>query len=172
MTGKTLRWRDRFANAYCSREALSGHPWLQSVAGRLRDPRLWRLQHEALARGVAVGTFWAFVLPFGQIPVAVVHCIWWRANLPAAAAMTMLTNPLTIGFWLWLAYQLGALLLGQSRDPTMPAPEGVSAWLLAYGRPATLGMALFAVGGATLGYLGVKLVWRLRMVLRRAMRRA
>jgi hypothetical protein len=28
---------------------------------------------------------------------------------PVAAAMTMLTNPLTVGFWLWLAYQLGYL---------------------------------------------------------------
>ena len=40
-------------------------------------------------------------------------------------------------------------------------------WLADYGWPTVLGMALFAIGGAAMGYVGVKLVWRLRVWLKR-----
>lgn len=85
--------------------------------------------------------------------------------------MTMVTNPLTIGFWLWLAYQLGAALLGAApvADPTQDF--GSLAWLAEYGGPTILGMGLFATAGAALGYATVKLGWRLRIWLRRRSRR-
>jgi uncharacterized protein len=153
-----------------TRETLMAHPWLQPITERLLEPNLWRLHHESVARGVAVGMFWAFVIPVGQIVVAAVHCTWWRANIPVAAATTMLTNPLTIGFWLWLAYHLGVLVLG---EPLMPAaPENMAAlgWLEKFGWPTALGMGLFAVGGSAVGYFAVKLVWRLRILIRRQSR--
>lgn len=170
MTGRYKKWNERLGKSLPSRDALSAHPWLRSVADRLLHPQHWRFQHEAVARGVAVGTFWAFVIPFAQIVVAAAHCTWWRANIPAAAAMTMVTNPLTIGFWLWLAYQAGALVLGQ---PLVHPPSGGSApsWLEEFGWPTVLGMGMFAVGGASLGYIAVKLVWRLRVSMRLRSRR-
>ena len=164
-------WTDRFSKALPRRDALAAHPWLQPVAGRLLDPQHWRFQHEAVARGVAVGTFWAFVIPFAQMVVAAAHCTRWRANIPAAAAMTMITNPLTIGFWLWLAYQLGALVLGAPMTPLTPTGGGEPSWLQQFGWPTVLGMGLFAVGGAAVGYAGVKLVWRLSIWLKRRGRR-
>ncbi len=114
-----------------------------------------------------MGTFWAFVIPVAQIVVAAMHCTWWRANIPVAVAATMLTNPLTIGFWLWLAYHLGALVLGQPL--VAPPPSGTVAlgWLAEFGWPTVLGMGLFAVGGAAAGYFSVKLIWRLRIWVRR-----
>ena len=171
MRRRNPRWTDRFSKLLPSRDMLAAHPWLQPVAGRLLDPQLWRFQHEAVARGVAVGTFWAFVLPVAQIVAAAVHCTWWRANIPAAAAMTMVTNPLTIGFWLWLAYQMGALVLGEPVSP--PAPNGVGApsWFAEFGWPTVMGMGIFAVGGAALGYVSIKLIWRLRIWLKRRARR-
>jgi uncharacterized protein (DUF2062 family) len=103
--------------------------------------------------------------------VAAALCVWWRANIPAAAAMTLVTNPLTIGFWLWLAYQGGATLVGGSGLAPTGEAAGAAGWLAAYGWPTLLGMGLFAVGGAATGYLGVKLVWRLRVVCKRRQRR-
>jgi uncharacterized protein (DUF2062 family) len=169
--GQDAGWASRFRQAIPRREILAAHPWLRPVAGRLLDPQLWRLQHESVARGVAVGIFWAFVLPVAQILVAAAHCTWWRANIPAAAAMTMVTNPLTIGFWLWLAYQTGGMVLGQGFG--QPAPTGVetTTWFAEYGWPTVMGMGVFAVSGSTLGYLGVKLIWRLRVWLKRRARR-
>ena len=170
-------WSDRFTRGI-DPETLAAHPWLKPVAHRLQEPGLWRLHHEAVARGVAIGLFWAFALPVAQILVAAAHCIWWRGNIPVAAAATLLTNPFTVGFWLWLAYKLGSLILGlapheaAAGDAVLEAASASAgfdalAWLQRFGWPAVLGMAIFAVGGAAAGYLVVKLSWRLRVWLKR-----
>jgi uncharacterized protein (DUF2062 family) len=150
-----------------TRESLAQHTWLKPIAHHLLNPQLWRLQHESVARGVAIGTFWAFVIPLGQTFVAAAHCTWWRGNIPAAAVMTMLTNPLTFGFWLWLAYRMGHLVLGVPVPTETLAITGWSHNLQEVGGHILLGMGIFGVAGATLGYLLVKLSWRLRVALRR-----
>lgn len=163
-------WRDRLRSALTNREMFASNRFLQPLAGRLLDPQLWRFQHEAVARGVAVGVFWAFLIPVAQIVAAAAHCVWWRANIPIAAGMTMLTNPFTIGFWLWLAYQLGTWLMGAPPEPMVIPAEGALAWVASFGKPTALGMGLFAVGGASMGYLGVKGLWRWRIWVRRRAR--
>lgn len=162
MAAQSKPWAQRLAGLVPNREAFQDHRWLGPVANRLLHPDLWTLREEAVARGVAVGTFWAFVIPFGQTLAAAVHCAWWRASIPAAAVMTMLTNPLTFGFWLWLAYQLGALVLGEAATPVASSAGNASAWLAEYGWPTVLGMGMFAVGGAALGYVLTRLVWSFR----------
>ena len=171
MTQSTRHWSDPLRSSIPTEAALAGHPWLKPIAGRLRDTRLWRGHHEGVARGVAIGTFWAFVIPFAQIVVAAAHCTFWRANIPVAAAMTMVTNPFTVGFWLWLAYQLGVVVIGEPLTNTLPQATGVLSWLQQFGWPAVVGMGLFAVGGAAIGYISVKLVWRWRIGQKRRARR-
>jgi len=154
-----------------TRETLVASPMLRPVARHLLAPALWRTQHESVARGVAVGVFWAFVIPFAQILFAAAHCVWWRANIPVAAAVTFVTNPFTLGFWLWLAYGLGSTVV-DAPPPVMPG-EGASVWdwLLSVGWPAVIGMGMFAVGGALGSYLLIKLGWRLRIAWKRRGRR-
>lgn len=154
-------------NALPGRESLATHPWLKPVAHRVLDPQLWRLQHEAVARGVAIGIFWAFAIPVAQFVMSTLHCVWWRANIPVAAAMTLVTNPFTIGFWLWLAYKTGSLVLDAAPPVALEGGAGVLAMVGSFGAPALLGMAIFAVGGALAGYLSVKLAWRLQVNVRR-----
>ena len=163
-------WRSRLRKSLPTRETLVSNRWLRPIAHRLQEPRLWHVQHEAVARGVAIGLFWAFAIPVGQFAVAAAHSVWWRANIPVAAGITLITNPFTIGFWLWLAYRVGSFLLGA--PPMAPRAEGDSlvAWMASYGGPAMLGMGIFAVGGAAAGYLIVALVWRLRVYLKRRQR--
>jgi uncharacterized protein (DUF2062 family) len=103
---------------------------------------------------------------------AAAHCTCWRANIPAATAMTMITNPLTIGFWLWLAYQSGSLVLGAPVAPITATGVAATSWLAEFGWPTVLGMGMFATGGAVLGYVAVKLLWRLRIWRKRRVRRA
>lgn len=141
-----------------SHEDLARIRWLQPVAHRLTDHALWHATTESLARGVAVGMFWAFVLPFAQIVFAAAHCVWWRANIPVAAAITFVTNPFTIGGWLYLAYQVGTLIVGPSDTlPGAAAPmDGALGLLQTLGWPTAVGMAIFALGGSSLGYLLVR----------------
>jgi hypothetical protein len=65
--------------------------------------------------------------------------------------MTMVTNPFTIGFWLWLAFQTGSTLLGVSA----PAPASLDnlsiEWLLSYGGPDHAGHGLVRLGVGGVG---------------------
>ena len=165
----SAHWTDRLRDAVPTRAALVAHPWLKPIAHHVLDPKLWRMHHESVARGAAIGMFWAFVLPAGQILVAVANSVWWRGNIPVAAGMTLITNPFTIGFWLWLAYQAGSLVLDM--PPPLPFKElGASGSMMGYinaiGAPALLGMGMFAVGGALAAYVLVKIIWRLKFWLK------
>lgn len=141
-------------------DALLVHPLLGPIASRLKDPALWRLRQESVARGVAVGLFWAFAAPFAQVLIAIVHCAYWRAHIPIAAAMTMITNPLTLVFWIWLAYLAGSWLTGAVGAAPPSSVNHLSDWLLLHGGTALIGMGLFAVVGSVAGYLIVKVAWR------------
>ena len=162
-------WTERLRSAIPTRDALAAHPWLKPIAHHVLDPKLWRMHHEAVARGAAIGIFWGFTLPAGQIVVAVANSVWWRANIPVAVGMTLLTNPFTIGFWLWLAYKAGSLVL----EAPAPLPftqiegtSGIAGYVSAIGAPAILGMGMFAVGGAALAYVLVKIIWRIQFWLK------
>ena len=172
MKNEPDEWMGKARHWVPGKEFFSKHPWLSPIAHRVLDSQLWRAQHETLARGVAVGLFWAFAVPAGQIFVAAAHCVWWRANIPAAALMTMVTNPLTIGFWLWLAYQLGAVMLGEVVQSEVTFSALPSQWIASYAWPILLGMATFAVALSLLGYVVVKLGWRIKTVYKRTRRRA
>ncbi len=162
---RNLHWTDRWRTSVPTRDTLAAHPWLKPIARHVLDPKLWRMHHESVARGAGIGVFWAFVLPVAQILVAAAHCVWWRGNIPVAAAVTLITNPFTIGFWLYLAYKAGSLVL----DAPAPLPlkqigegAGMMDYITSIGAPAILGMGMFAVGGSLAAYALVKLVWRLQ----------
>jgi uncharacterized protein (DUF2062 family) len=165
-------WYERFRHSLPKREELAKQPWLAPIADRVLDRKLWTAQHESVARGVAIGTFWAFVIPFAQIIAAAAHCVWWRANIPVAAAITFITNPFTVGFWLYLAYQVGSLFIDAPPPAKLSDGGGLLQWLLSIGWPAVLGMGIFAIGGALAGYLLVKLGWRLNLWRKRSQRRS
>jgi hypothetical protein len=152
-------------------EDLERSRWLRPFAHRLGDRALWRARGEPLARGVAVGMFWAFVVPFAQVLFAAAHCVWWRANIPAAAAATFITNPLTVGGWLVLAHHVGSLVVGPGESPSgVAGADGLWATIQALGLPTVVGMGIFAIGGALAGYVLVRLGSRLWLHLRRARR--
>ncbi len=163
--------RHSLGNRMPRRDELATHPMLRPVARHVLAPHLWHLQHESVARGMAIGVFWAFALPLGQIPLSVMHCIWWRGNIPLSVVTTLVTNPLTIGFWLWAAYIVGS---GFIDAPPLVVPEAGTSlvhWFQGVGKPAILGMAIFAAGGSLGTYGLVKLGWRVRVLLHLRTRR-
>ena len=172
-TDQGPHWTERWRNAVPTRDTLAAHPWLKPIAHHVLDPKLWRMHHESVARGAAIGIFWAFVLPAGQILAAVANSVWWRANIPVAAGLTLITNPFTIGFWLWLAYKAGSLVL--DAPPPLPLMQitqsgGMADYLSSIGAPAILGMGMFAVGGSLAAYVFVKAIWRVQFWLRQKAR--
>ena len=171
MKARIQQLRDALRARIPSRQELAAQPWLKPIAAHLLDPKLWTAQHESVARGAAIGVFWAFVIPFAQIIFAAAHCVWWRANIPVAAAITFITNPFTVGFWLYLAYNVGSLVIDAPPPSAIPEGAAISQWLIAIGWPAVLGMGLFAVGGAAASYMLVKVGWHLHIAWKIRQRR-
>ncbi len=158
---------------------------LRWLGPAVHDPDLWYLSRRSVAGGVAVGAFFAFMLPVAQFAAAAVAAIVFRVNLPVAMTSTLITNPFTFAPWYYLAYRIGAFLTGEAGDGPPPAavPAAGGLWdgflqgfgrLLEMGEPLLIGLAVLAVTGAVAGYLGVNALWRLPAYarLRRRQRKA
>lgn len=163
----TASWRKRLASSMPTQETLAANTWLKPIAHRLLEPALWHVEREGVARGVAIGVFWAFAIPFAQFIAAAAHCVWWRANIPVAAAVTLITNPFTVGFWVWLAYKLGRLLLNAPAPVVIADGASLVQWIASFGGPALLGMGIFAVFGSAASYVLVKIIWTVGMRLKK-----
>lgn len=160
-----------------SAESLRHSRWLRWLGPRAREPQAWQFNRRRVSRGVAIGAFTAVLIPFGQIPLAVIGALLLRASPLAAAMATFVSNPLTFGPIYFAAYQTGATLL-QAVGLRAVAPDVPSgAWLgtgwnvfLVHGQPLLLGAILLAAVAGTTGYFVTQIVWRRRVLARRARR--
>ena len=101
-----------------TRERLANSPWLRWLSPWLGDPKLWHWSRRGVALGVALGVFFGLLIPLAQIPVTAAAAIVLRANLPAAAASTLVTNPVTLAPLYYSAYQFGSWLTGETSLPS------------------------------------------------------
>lgn len=158
-------------------ESLRDSRWLRWLGPSLFDPRLWHFTRRGIALGVALGVFFGLLVPLAQIPLSAGAAMLLRANVPAAVASTLVSNPVTFGPIYYAAYRIGATLTGEERpgaaqEAPQPRGEGVAAWLdytwerfAAVGKPLLLGLAIMASAMGLLVYLVVTWLWRLKTVL-------
>src|SRR5215210_127725 len=92
-----------------SAEEVQNSRWLRPFGQRIRSSELWRFTRRSVPRGVAIGLFVGIFLlvPGLQIVGAALVCMPLRGNVPIAAAMTFLTNPLTTPFVLLASLNVG-----------------------------------------------------------------
>lgn len=147
---------------------------------------LWHLNRRTVATGAALGVFFGLIIPVAQMPFAAAGAILLRANLPAAALGTLISNPFTVGPIYWLAHLAGSALLGPASPgqsgsalgdgvETTGVPATFADWIeriADFGAPLMVGLALFAASGALFAYVAVRVVWRLHVVWQRRRRRA
>jgi uncharacterized protein (DUF2062 family) len=151
-----------------TREGMEQNRFIRPVAHRVLAPALWRFTRRSVPRGVALGMFTGILIPMGQIPASAVLALPLRANIPAAALTTFLTNPVTTPI-LWAgAYWVGRKILRlDAAVPGSPIAHNVAAnmgwlqWLYAEAGPALIvGLLVLTVIGAILGYALSALGWR------------
>ena len=149
--------------------------WLRPVQHLLLHHNLWHLHRRSVAGGVAIGMFCGLIPGPLQMIGAVLLAVLFRVNLPVAAFTTLYTNPFTIVPLYMLAYEIGIWVSGSSNTIAMPAfPElhwsdGVSqlwSWLMLLGKPLLIGLPLLGVALAIIGYVAVRLIWRLFVVIK------
>ena len=148
-----------------TRESMERSRLLRPVAHRVLAPELWRFTRRSVPRGVALGMIAGILFPVAQIAIAALIALPFRANVPVAALVTFITNPLTTPFILFAAYQIGHWLL-RSQAPAVAQPVAEAAtgwlqWLWDAGPPLVLGLLVLTAVCSALGYALAALGWRL-----------
>ena len=168
---------DTIRNNMPTREALAGNRYTRHLAAR---HELWRFTRRSVPRGVAVGLLVGIfaLIPGIQIVGAALLCVPARGNIPIAAAMTFLSNPATTPLILIASAMIGNFLGFHADVATVWAmvDDGASLgqwtrWFFSDAAPAVLvGLAVFSVVAASVGYLLAGVIWR-PIVMRRRRRR-
>lgn len=167
-------------------EKYRDHAIARFLGPRFFHPSLWHLNRRSVAGGVALGLLCGLIPGPVQMFGGALGAIWLKRNLPVTLITTLYTNPVTIIPLYLLAYQLGALVLGEgAAAAAAPALAGLGPgqwatavldWAVALGKPLLLGVPLLAVLLAVAGYAVVHAGWGLYLrwmwARRRAARRA
>lgn len=167
--------RKYFRGRLPNQDSIQQIRWLKPLHHYLLHPNLWHLNRRSVAGGVALGLFCGLIPGPLQMLVAALLAVWWRANLPVALFTTLYTNPFTIVPLYLFAYEIGAWVSGMHNGaanivPAFPEVHGLDAfglvweWLLALGKPLLIGLPILALGLALLGYVAIRLAWRIAVV--------
>lgn len=138
-----------------------------SVFGEfLHDQNIWHLNRRSVACAFAIGLFCAFIpLPF-QMGIAAGFAIIFRCNLPISVALVWITNPITMPALFFLAYKIGTWLTGTYLGHF--EFELSLNWLFTELRdrwyPFLVGCLFVGFISALLGYITVRIMWRIQVV--------
>lgn len=177
---------DRLRRLLPSPEAMRTNRWLRWLGPALHHPRLWHMSRRGVALGVAIGVFFGLLIPVAQIPVSAAVAVLMRANLPSAAASTLVTNPVTFAPVYYAAWTVGSRILGETGSPppdivSLEAAEQTDVpdtleenWLTrvwtgftGVGKPLVLGLAIFACSFGLAVYLVISMAWALYIRMKR-----
>ncbi len=149
------------------------HRLLAWMGSSLHHPRLWHVSREGIARGAAIGFFFGFLVPIGQIPLAAIAAFALHANLPMAIATTLITNPFTFAPIYYFAYRVGLLLTGAEQVPMIDAhvfdadTQQVAGWfdlwsdrVVRLGKLLFIGLVVLACSSAAISYFAIGWLWR------------
>ncbi|WP_082135028.1 DUF2062 domain-containing protein [Croceicoccus naphthovorans] len=152
-----------------TREQMEQNRFIRPYAHRVLRSELWRFTRRSVPRGVALGIAAGIIIPLGQIFVAALLALPFRANVPVAATTTFITNPATIPFVWWFANWLGSTLL-RVDEVTIIAPVSTAMqqtefdkfleWLTGETLVTAFGLVALASICSALGYLFSSWGWR------------
>lgn len=169
--------RKHFKKYLPTDDSIREHRFLRHLAPVLHHPNLWHLNRHSVAGGVAVGAFAGLMGGPIQMLAAAVLAIFFRVHIPVAVATTWYTNPFTAVPLTYLSYKIGTFVTGQSGKPLvhfsydwtnknwLDALPAFFHWLTQLGPSFLLGVFILALILAATGYVGVRLLWRLLIVI-------
>lgn len=80
----------------------------------LNKREIWSLSRKKILTGVFIGVFVCFIPMPLQMVLASLLAIIFNANLPISFALIFISNPLTMPFMYYVAYEFGNILLNKS----------------------------------------------------------
>ena len=159
------------------------HKALHFLGDLLHDPNLFHLNRHSVSVAFFWGLFVAMLPIPGQMAVAAAAALFFRCNLPISVALVWITNPLTMPFFFFIAYEVGKFILQIDATTTVNADavanisvsglwdliddnqnrasldwlgnELGSVW-----KPFLLGSLVTGAALGALGYFGMQAYWR------------
>jgi len=147
---------------------------LSFLAPLMGKPNLWHLNRRSVAQAFFIGIFCAFIpMPF-QMALAGLLAFYFNSNLPISVGLVWLSNPITMPPMFYATYSFGAYLLD------IPAREfnsdmtlsSLLAKLNEIWLPLYLGSFLAGLFFASIGYISMRIIWRMHVVSQWEKRRA
>ena len=142
-------------------ERLRSMKSLGGLGAILADPNLWHLNRRSLSGAAFIGISISFVPIPMQMLVAAVAAVRFKCNLPLSLTLIWISNPLTYVPMFYFSYRVGTWALGMSRT----VPEQVTvAWFVEQLIPLWVGAVMSGLFFGAMGFLIVRLLWRLAVV--------
>lgn len=133
----------------------------------LKNPLIWHLNRRSVAAGIAIGLFLGSLPIFGQIPLAMVMALAFRAHMPSAVMATLISNPVTMPFLFTANYYVGTWLLKQPCVVLSDIQWSLDGLIHLGGEvlvPLYLGSIVVGLFLAGFSFSLLRLIWRLRVV--------
>jgi len=148
-------------------EKIRNNKQLNKVFGTLlHDPNLLHLNRRSVSTAFFVGLFMAFVPLPSQMIMAAAVAILIRCNLPISVGLVWVSNPVTMPPLFYFAYKVGAVILNtpEHKFSFELSWEWLGTELAAIWEPFLLGCAICGIVFGALGYVLIRLLWRLHIV--------
>ena len=162
------RKRISFRHQLPKQEQIFASRWTKPFAPWFDRHYFWTVNRRQAALSVAVGMFCGLMPGPTQMLSALLVAYFLRTNLPIAIITTLYSNPITYMPLYYLAYRIGASLMGIDAAATLslPAWEGANflgrawEWLLGAGKPLLIGVPILGIILAVFAYFAVLWIWR------------
>ncbi|MCS4532956.1 MULTISPECIES: DUF2062 domain-containing protein [Neisseria] len=162
--------RTSFRKKLPKREQIFASRFTKPFAPMFDKHYFWTLNRRQAAVSASVGLFCGLMPGPTQMLSALIVAYFLRTNLPVALFTTLYTNPLTYMPLYYLAYKIGALILGLDQNAALVFPSWDGGhflseswtWLVGAGKPLLVGVPVLGTILAVAGYFAVLGLWRLR----------
>ena len=154
---------------------------LRLFAPHLADQRLWHFNRHSLNKAVYIGVMSAFFPLPGQMLIALIGSLIFRANVPMALGLTWITNPVTTLPIFYAGYYIGAKIIDVPMISLRLIGKMIAAfslWVLSDGAnpfitysgtvsiPAFLiGLTILAIVCSVICGLAFKAIWRYKTII-------
>ena len=135
---------------------------LRFLGDWIHDPNIWHLTRHSVSKAAFIGLFLAFVPAPTQMLMAGFAAVLFRANMAICIFGVWLTNPLTMGPIYYVAYRVGAAVLGRpaSHFSFEWSWDWVTSGLSNIWEPFLLGCLLCGIFCGLLGTTLIRVLWR------------
>lgn len=149
-----------------SKEKINQQKILKIFGSFIQNPNLWHFNRASVSKAFAIGLFFAWIpVPF-QMPLAALGAIIFNANLALSIALVWLTNPITMPPLFLFSYIVGAKILNLpiKKINFELSMEWLTSLIGDLWKPFLLGCVICAIVSAILGYISIKLLWKLMII--------